>query len=312
MAVFTKVSAREAQQWLTGYSLGELVRLEGIASGIENTNYFLDTTQGRYVLTLFERLRADQLPFYLGMMQHLAQEGVACPAPLANREGVTLGELNGKPASIVTRLNGKPHMAPNADHCAQVGSLLAQMHHAALSYKPQLRNQRGLHWWQEVTPKIMPFLSVDQQALLQDELHAQIKFAQTPGYAALTISAVHADLFRDNVLFDGDTLGGAIDFYFAGTDRQLFDLAVTCNDWCVEDASGAMSIERKDALLKAYQSHNGQSPDAHAWPLMLRAAALRFWLSRLFDFHLPRPAEMVTAKDPGHFERVLRARREGH
>jgi homoserine kinase type II len=310
MAVFTAVQEQEARQWLAGFDLGELTELRGIASGIENTNYFLTTTRGRYVLTLFERLSAEQLPFYLGLMQHLAQHGVACPAPIADRQGRILGTLNGKPAALVTRLAGEPVEQPTALHCRQVGELLAKMHAASLSFSPELPNQRGLPWWLHAAPQVMPFLSSEQAALLADELATQQAFAASANYRALTRSAVHADLFRDNVLFEGLRLGGAIDFYFAGTDTQWFDLAVTCNDWCIDAASGALNPERLEALLQGYELHAAHRPEGATWHLMLRAAALRFWLSRLYDFHLPRPAEMVTPKDPSHFERVLRARRD--
>jgi homoserine kinase type II len=311
MAVFTPVSALQARQWLLQFDLGDLQTLEGISSGIENTNYFLSTSQGHFVLTLFERLTSEQLPFYLNLMKHLAQDGVPCPAPLPNRTGVILTELNGKPASLVTRLKGAPQMAPQAVHCAQVGRLLAQMHGSALSYKASLVNQRGLAWWQWAAPQVKPFLSSHQALLLDEELAAQTAFANTDGYKSLTVCAVHADLFRDNVLFEGEQLGGAIDFYFAGTDTQAFDLAVTCNDWCIDEATGELDKPRTQAMLAGYVQAGGQLPANAVWAMMLRAGALRFWLSRLYDFFLPRPAEMVVAKDPSHFERVLIARRAG-
>ena len=312
MAVFTAITHAQLESWLAQFDLGKLVGFQGIASGIENTNYFVDTEAGRFVLTLFERLDRAQLPFYLGMMRHLAARGVPCPDPIEDRAGRILGELAGKPAALVTRLRGTSDMAPGAGHCAQVGAVLAAMHRAAADYGGTLPNLRGLDWWREVAPKVLPFLDTAQAGLLRDELATQEAFAATPVYRSLRRSAVHADLFRDNVLFDGAQLGGVIDFYFAGCDTWLFDLAVTCNDWCIDDATGDLDAGRLDALLTAY--HAGCPPETAeqtAWPMMLRAAALRFWLSRLFDLHLPRPAEMVTPKDPAHFERILRARRNG-
>ena len=312
MAVFTAITHAQLESWLAQFDLGRLVGFQGIASGIENTNYFVDTEAGRFVLTLFERLDRTQLPFYLGMMRHLAARGVPCPDPIEDRSGRILGELAGKPAALVTRLRGSSDMAPAAGHCAQVGAVLAAMHRAAADYTGTLPNLRGLDWWREVTPKVLPFLDASQAGLLRDELAAQEAFAATPTYRALRRSAVHADLFRDNVLFDGARLGGVIDFYFAGCDTWLFDLAVTCNDWCIDDRTGELDNGRLDALLTAYRAACPPEADEQtAWPMMLRAAALRFWLSRLFDFHLPRPAEMVTPKDPAHFERILRARRNG-
>lgn len=310
MAVFTPVTREQLEQWLGNYDLGRLQALEGIASGIENSNFFVDTERGRFVLTLFERLSSTQLPFYLGLMHHLAARGVPCPDPIPDRSGATLGMLNGKPAALVTRLRGHSEMQPAPAQCAQIGEMLARMHLAAADYPGTQPNLRGLSWWQSTVPQVLPFLEADQAALLRDELAAQIAFAASPAYAALPESAVHADLFRDNALFDGERLGGIIDFYFAGRDSWLFDLAVTCNDWCVDDADGSLVPERFDALMSAYRTVRTPTPaERAAWPTMLRAAALRFWLSRLFDLHLPRPAEMVTPKDPTHFERILRARR---
>ena len=318
MAVFTPVSQAQLATFLKGYAQGELVEVQGIASGIENSNFFVTTQKAgqtsRYVLTLFERLTHEQLPFYLGMMHHLAHHGVACPDVLKDQKGRTLQTLNGKPAALFTCLAGKANMHPGVEHCREVGELLAKMHLACQDYEGALPNLRGLHWWNEVKDKVLPFLSRSQADLLRTELLVQNEFASTLAYASLPKSAVHADLFRDNVLFDESQgqckLGGAIDFYFAGVDHWVFDLAVTANDWCIDDATGGFIPEHLEAFLQAYcavRMPNASEQDA--WPLMQRAAALRFWLSRLYDFYLPRPAEMVTPKDPTHFERILRKRR---
>lgn len=313
MAVFTPVSRPELEHWLAGYDLGALRAHEGIASGIENTNYFVDTERGRFVLTLFERLHHDQLPFYLGLMRHLAARHIPCPDPLADRTGALLSTLNGKPAALVSRLRGAAQMAPDVGHCAQLGELLARMHLAAADYPGELPNLRGLDWWVATAPKVAGFLAPAVAAMLADEIEVQRRFGASELNRALPRSAVHADLFRDNVLFDGDTLGGVIDFYFAGCDTWLFDLAVTCNDWCIDDATGAFDPARLAAMLDAYvEVRAPEAAEREAWPLMLRAGALRFWLSRLFDLHLPRPAQMVTPKDPGHFERILTLRRREH
>jgi homoserine kinase type II len=318
MAVFTPVSPAELSQFLKGYSLGDLVDLQGISSGIENSNFFVSTSlrgvETRYILTLFERLSHAQLPFYLDMMHHLAKRKVACPDTLSDAKGQTLQTLNGKPAALFTCLPGKANMAPATEHCRQVGALLAQMHLAVDGFKGGLPNLRGLTWWNETRPKVLPFLSRSQADLLDTELIIQNEFAAGSVYAELPKAAVHADLFRDNVLFDERagkiTLGGAIDFYFAGVDHLVFDLAVTANDWCIDDATGAFIPEHLEAFLQAYCALRMPSTaEQKAWPLMQRAAALRFWISRLYDFHLPRPAEMVTPKDPNHFEKILRIRR---
>ncbi len=318
MAVFTPVTPEQLAQFLQAYALGELVELQGISSGIENSNFFVTTRKDgvstRQVLTLFERLSHEQLPFYLGMMHHLAHHGVACPDTIADRKGQVLQTLNGKPAALVTCLPGRANMHPVAAHCELVGQLLARMHLACQDYPGGLPNLRGLSWWNETAPRVLPFLSRSQAELLNSELRIQNEFAATAVYAALPKAPVHADLFRDNVLFDdsGSTprLGGAIDFYFAGIDHLVFDLAVTANDWCIDDASGAFVPALLEAFLAGYCAvRMPLAAERDAWPLMQRAAALRFWMSRLFDFHLPRPAEMVTPKDPDHFERILRLRR---
>ncbi len=312
MAVFTPVSPDELARWIARFELGRVLSFEGIASGIENSNFFVDTERGRFVLTLFERIPAADLPFYLGLMHHLAARRIPCPDPVADRDGHMLGTLNGKPAALVTRLRGESVVAPGPGHCAEVGALLARMHLAAADYAGSLPNPRGLQWWRSVAPQVLTRLDARQAALARDELAAQEAFAQSAVERSLPRSAVHADLFRDNVLFDADRIGGVIDFYFAATDRWLFDLAVTCNDWCIDDATGGFDSGRLDALLRAYQRTRPlEDAEREAWPLMLRAAAFRFWTSRLYDFHLPRPAEMVTPKAPEQFEAILLARRAG-
>lgn len=314
MAVFTPVSPDDARCLLATYRLGELRAIEGIVSGIENSNFFLDTTEGRFVLTVFERLRAAELPFYLGLMHHLAGRGVPCPNPIANERGELFGLLHGKPAALVTRLAGGAIEEPSARHCEQVGGLLARMHEQARDYAVQLPNPRGRPWWEATAPRVRPFLDAAQTALLDDELRAQRQFAASPGFARLPAGPVHADLFRDNILFieRGDNvgdLGGVIDFYFAGCDSWLYDLCVTVNDWCIV-AGGHFDEERLTSFMRAYTSARPLTAnEREAWSMMLRAAALRFWLSRLFDRHCPRPAQIVLPKDPRHFEQLLRARR---
>lgn len=310
MAVFTAVSRDALDRWLAAYDVGTLVDLEGIPAGIENTNYFVDTSRGRFVLTLFERLSHAQLPFYLQLMRHLARAGIPCPDPIEARDGSILSSLAGRPAALVTRLSGRAHMQPGVSDCTQVGALLARMHLAASDYPNSQPNLRGLSWWCETAPKVLPFLAPGLAQALAEEVASQQRLAADPSHALLPRGAVHADLFRDNVLFAGSELAGVIDFYFAGIDTWVFDLAVTVNDWCIDDATGEFVDARLDALLDAYCALRPPSDaERRAWPAMQRAAALRFWLSRLHDLHLPRPAEMVTPKDPAHFERILMSRR---
>ena len=304
MSVFTKVTEPELIEWLGAYDVGALREMKGIAAGIENTNYFVTTSKGRYVLTLFERLPAHELPFYLNLMAHFAHQGIPCPLPIPNRDGALMSELKGKPTALVTRLSGATLTEPTAAHCAQVGAVLADMHQAGRSFEDGLDNPRGPKWWHATAPKVMPFLDSDAQVLLRAELEFQ------SGYRAASLprGPIHADLFRDNVLFDGDHIGGVVDFYFAGVDAWLFDVAVTLNDWCV-NPDGGIDMSRARALLNAYHAHRPlQATEHEAWPAMLRAAALRFWVSRLYDFHLPRPGELVHAHDPRHFQRVLERR----
>jgi homoserine kinase type II len=290
-------------------SLGELTELRGIEGGIENTNYFVTTDLGDYVLTLFERLNHEQLPFYLYLMKHLAEKGIPVPNPAANSDGDILYTLCDKPAAVVNRLLGKSQLAPNAVHCAAVGAMMAHMHLAGEDYNRSQPNLRGLAWWNDTVPVVLPYLEEDQARLLQSELAFQNHIAQGAAYQALPKGPVHADLFRDNVMFEGEKLTGFFDFYFAGNDTWLFDLSVCMNDWCIDLNSGEHAPEKALAMLNAYQEVRPlRSAERQLLPVMLRAGALRFWISRLWDFHLPREASMLKPHDPTHFERVLRAR----
>ena len=309
MAVFTAVSLDDVTQWIKQFPLGKAVAIKGIASGIENSNFFLTAEGGEYVLTIFENLSFDQLPFYLQLMRHLAERGVLVPAPVANDRGELVVPLHGKPAAIVSKLEGCSQMAPQPVHCAAVGAMLAKMHLAARDFPLQQPNLRGLDWWNATTPTVLPYLSPEEDALLRAEMHFQQAFAACEHYQRLVRGPVHADLFRNNVMFVGERLTGFFDFYFAGCDSWLFDVAVTANDWCIDLATGVLDAARVRALLDAYHAVRPFTADEEAsWQAMLRAAALRFWLSRLFDFHLPREAEMLTPHDPAHFERILRER----
>ncbi|KQZ53745.1 homoserine kinase [Massilia sp. Root1485] len=309
MAVFTPVTLDDLSQWIKQFPLGKALALKGIASGIENSNFFLTTERGEYVLTIFENLSFEQLPFYVQLMRHLAERGIPVPAPVANDAGELVVALHGKPAAIVSKLDGSSQMDPQPVHCAEVGTILAKMHLAGRDFPLQQPNLRGLDWWVETVPKVLPFLDAETAALLQSELAFQREFAAGPTYAELERGPVHADLFRNNVMFVGERLSGCFDFYFAGWDTWLFDLAVTVNDWCIDLDTGRLDEARVVALTRAYHAVRQFAPaDQAAWLPMLRAAALRFWLSRLYDYHRPREAEMLTPHDPTHFERVLRER----
>ena len=311
MAVFTEVSFDEAARLVEGLGIGALSHLEPCAGGIENTNYFADTGAGRYVLTVFERLSAEELPFYLGLMKHLADAGLPVPGPHADASGSLLLALKGKPAAVVDRLPGQHHLAPDAADCASVGTMLAGIHLAATDFALVQPNLRGLDWWTATVPAVLPHLEPRLAELMRDELAYQQHVAETPAYAALPRGAIHGDLFRDNVMFDGHILAGVFDFYFAGVDCLLFDVAVALNDWCIDLESGRLVEERAEALVEAYGSVRPlESAELRLLPALMRAAAFRFWLSRSWDVWLPREAMLLKAHDPGHFERVLLQRRE--
>ena len=319
MAVYTEVSIEDAGSLTTRLGLGQLLSMQGCPGGIENTNYFVTTDQGEFVLTLFERLSFGQLPFYLALMKHLAARAIPVPDPAPDPSGVYLHTLHGKPATVVNRLAGSSALAPGAEHCAAVGAMLARMHLAGADFDLIQPNLRGLDWWNETAPVVMPYLEPAQAALIQAELAYQNHVAASAAFAALPRGPIHADLFRDNVLFDpvaaqpgGRTaprLSGFFDFYFAGVDSWLFDIAVCLNDWCVDLQTGAGDCARADSLLGAYAAVRPLGTAERALlPALVRAAALRFWISRLWDYYLPREASVLKAHDPTHFERVLRAR----
>ena len=309
--------ATEAAALALRLGAGTLQSITGIPAGIENTNYFVSTDQGDWVLTLFERLPAAQLPYYLGLMQHLARRGLPVPEPRADAAGQILHPVAGKPAALVSRLQGQHQLAPDLHHCAQLGQVLAQMHLAVADFPLKQPNLRGLNWWLAMAPQLMPHLGHPQRQLLASVLAFQQQLAASPSYAALPRGAVHTDLFCDNVLFDASStnslghekLTGCFDFYFAGTDRFAYDLAVCLNDWCLNADDASLDPARARALVQAYQQVRPLAGAEHRLlPALLRAAALRFWISRLADWHLPRPAALLQPKDPVHFQRILRSR----
>jgi homoserine kinase type II len=313
MAVFTALADEDIAGLLAHYAVGELVSFEGIGAGIENTNYFVDTTRGRFVLTVFERLTFKQLPFYLELMRHLARRGLPVPEPQENNSGRLMSELKSKPCALVTRVSGHHVEHPSVAQCECIGGVLAQMHLEARDFAPFQPNLRGLGWWKNTLPQLEPFLDDDTYQFLAEEVVFQDTFSRRPEYEQLPHSAVHADLFRDNVLWERDEapprVGGVLDFYFAGCTQWLFDLAVTVNDWCVDVEDGAWDMPRAQALLRAYHAVRPLTDlERASWRTMLRAAALRFWISRLYDLHQPRLAELLQPHDPTRFELTLRRR----
>ncbi len=311
MSVFTTVSFQQLQVWLQDYDIGELVELKGISSGITNTNYFVITAQHRYVLTLFEHNTIEELPYFIDLMSHLATHDVPCPKPISSRSGTSLHMLNGKPAVLISCLKGQDVSVPSVIHCAEVGAVLAKMHIAGQSFAQQSayqshRNPRDVEWRKQTAQTVMPHLSSDDQQLLKETLAFQATF----DVAQLPHGIIHADLFRDNVLFDGDNIGGLIDFYYACEDVLAYDLAIAVNDWCIQ-ADGRLDAARLNAMLNAYQSVRPFTQiEVAAWNGLLRIAALRFWLSRLYDQIHPQEGELTHAKDPNHFKNILKLRTE--
>jgi len=309
MSVFTSVSIQQLQTWLKDYAIGELIELKGISSGITNTNYFVTTSQNKYVLTLFEHNTLDELPYFIDLMSHLASNGIPCPRPIADKAGLSLHVLNGKPAALISCLKGQDVDVPNIKQCSAVGQVLAQMHLVSLSFDVQpnhlhTHNPRGANWRIKTAAQVMPLLPEPDQQLLKET----IAFQAALDVSNLPMGVIHADLFRDNVLFDGDEIGGLIDFYYACHDVLAYDLAIAVNDWCVH-ADGSLDEPRLNAMLSAYQAIRPfNEAEQAAWPSLLRIAALRFWLSRLYDQIYPQTGELTHAKDPNHFQKILKLR----
>lgn len=323
MSVFTSVNTQQLSQWLENYAIGQVVEIKGISAGITNTNYFVTTkveaggsvdakqaTVGlnRYVLTLFEHNTMQELPFFVDLMAHLSQHDVPCPQPITDQRGEALHLLNDKPALMVSCLKGSDVDTPNAAQCSEVGRTLAKMHVAgdALLKKQSSvhKNVRDEDWRVSTANAVMPHLDAADQKLLQEALD----FRADLDLSDLPKGIIHADLFRDNVLFDGDTLGGFIDFYYACYDVLAYDLAVAANDWCV-DADGEFDQQRLAALLEAYEAVRPLTDAEKArWGSLLQIAALRFWLSRLHDKHFPQSGELTYIKDPDYFKQILQLR----
>ena len=304
MSVYTNVLPHELDEFLENYSLGQLQQFTGISDGIENTNYFVTTSKGQYVLTLFEELSLEELPYFLELMAFLAEANIPTAHPVKDKEGNYLRVLNGKPAALVKRLNGASIDIPNEKQCRAIGVHMARMHVASSDFKFERQASRGIDWRVQTAERVMPKLNKEEQALLQQELayHDAIKLGKLPH------SVIHADLFRDNALYIGDELTGMIDFYYAYNGLSIYDLAVTINDWCM-NGDDDRNKKNSAALLEAYQTIRPIAQNERdAWQAMLRAAALRFWLSRLQDKHFPRDGEMTHIKDPDVFKKIIEHR----
>lgn len=307
MSVYTLVSASELRHFLRQYDVGELVSHKGISAGIENTNYFVDTTQDRYILTLFEHHTAEELVYFLDLMAALADASVPTAKPIKQKQGNILSTLNAKPAALVTRLTGSSldKQVTSFAQCAAIGDALAKMHLAGRDFPHQRQPDRGADWRQKMGETLLAnkALGLDDRQLLKQELNyqANIDFDQLPS------GVIHADLFRDNAMFDGDTLTGIIDLYYACNDIFLFDMAVVVNDWCCY-SEGGIDGKKLSIFLNAYHQVRPLEQSEHDyWFATLKAAALRFWLSRLHDQFTPREGELTQVKDPDEFKAKLQS-----
>lgn len=310
MAFYTTLTTEQVTSFIEPYNLGGLVGFEGIDGGIENTNYFVttenDAGQQTYVLTLFEEIGLKELPYFKRLTTHIADNGLPVPAPLKDRDEKVMKTLADRPALLFRKFPGKQIIQPEVSHCAQMGRMLGKIHKTA-RYFPLMREaHRGRSWWEAESQRVIPHLNDSDAALLHEQVEAYKTIAQQ-GWE-LPQGTIHGDLFVDNVLFvDGD-MSAVIDFYNACTGYLLFDVAVTLNDWCV-DEDGKVIDELATAFIHAYMQERPFTDDEHAaWPLMLRTAAMRFWLSRLITFHRLEEqnyeAERVI-KDPDEYRRIL-------
>ncbi len=306
MAVYTEVSFEDLEALLADYDVGVPLSFKGIAEGVENSNFYLQTDRGGFFLTLYEkRVREDDLPFFLGLMAHLAARGIACPEPVRRRDGGQWSTLNGRPAALVTFLNGLSLKRPEAAHCAAAGAALAGLHAAGTSFALTRPNALGPAGWRDL---------VEKTAAGADGIEDGLGTLITQAYGALTrawpdglpMGVIHADLFPDNVLFMHAAVSGLIDFYFACNDALAYDLAIMLNAWCFE-SDGSYNITKGKSLIAAYrQKRELTAAEAEALPVLAAGAALRFLLTRLYDRIHHDPNALVRPKDPRDFSRRLR------
>lgn len=301
MAVYTLIDSAQLSTFLEDYDLGELVTFEGISAGIENTNYFVDTTQGRFVLTIFEHHSAQELGYFLNIMAFMADHQIPTAHPQADKQGQYLKTLCNKPAAIVERLAGRTVEQPGLVQCRVMAENLARFHNAGFEFGYYRANDRGLDWAHSIVEEIKDRMEPDEQVLVGSEL----AFQENVDWSDLPQSVIHADLFTDNAMFDGDKLTGIIDLYYACHGPCLYDLAVMVNDWCrTED--NQLDSERLEVCWQAYQAERALTPaELLTWSAALRMGALRFWLSRLKDKIEPREGEITMIKDPDVFKQLL-------
>lgn len=310
MSVYTHLEHEELVEFLNPYDLGQLIGFEGISAGIENTNYFIDTrkdgVQTRYVLTIFEKNQFDEMPYFINLMGFLSDAGIPTAKPIVTRTGQNLLTLKNKPAVVVACLKGADTSTPNTHQIEQIARAMADMHIKGADYPAHRDNCRSFNWWADALKQLEGTASAEDIALAQSEINTQAKLDRTQ----LPSGVIHADLFKDNALFDGDKLAGVIDFYFACNDVFIYDMAVTLNDWCNQD-DGVLNTSKTRAFLNAYQSVRALTDlEKQHFNLMLRCAALRFWLSRLMDYHFPREGELTQTKNPDTMKHILLAHQQ--
>lgn len=310
MAVYTDIAEDDLKWFLTEYDAGTLLSYKGIAEGVENSNFLMHTSKAPLILTLYEkRVEKGDLPFFLGLMQHLSARGLSCPLPLPRKDGALLGTLSGRPAALISFLEGMWLRKPEAKHCREVGKALAQMHVAGEGFSLTRPNALSLEGWQTLWDKSEA--RADEVELgLQNEIRSDLNFLRAYWPKDLPDGVIHADLFPDNVFFLGDELSGLIDFYFACNDLLAYDVSICLNAWCFEK-DGAYNITKGTQMLEGYQSVRPMSDaEIKALPVLSRGSALRFFLTRLYDWLMTPEGAMVTKKDPLEYLRKLRFHRQ--
>lgn len=310
MAVYTDIAEDDLKWFLTEYDAGTLLSYKGIAEGVENSNFLLHTSKAPLILTLYEkRVEKSDLPFFLGLMQHLSAGGLSCPLPLPRKDGALLGTLSGRPAALIAFLEGMWLRKPEAKHCREVGKALAQMHVAGEGFALTRPNALSLEGWQTLWDK-SEARADEVEPGLQNEIRSDLNFLRAYWPKDLPAGVIHADLFPDNVFFLGDELSGLIDFYFACNDLLAYDVSICLNAWCFEK-DGSYNIIKGMQMLEGYQSVRPLSEaEIKALPVLSRGSALRFFLTRLYDWLTTPEGAMVTKKDPLEYLRKLRFHRQ--